>query len=210
MKKIIILLVLLSNLCFVYGQNYIVNYKTVSKSNPFENQRSDNQGVIQFYTPDTEHTLILNGNIQSVFYTQPSEIEQEVGALVLGFSSGEEFFIYKNLPADIYFQKAAFLTEQFLVYDSIPQLDWKITEEKEKIGSYECIKATAMEGEKNITAWFTDELPIANGPFRYGGLPGLILKLEDQTSITLVQKIEPKGLILIIPIPIVARNPWER
>ena len=83
-----------------------------------------------------------------------------------------------------------------------------MTGESKKIGKYTCYKATyekeveeatfsfgnfnqAQNTPKkkkmkkvNVVAWFTPEIPIATGPSRYGGLPGLILEVsDDQTTL---------------------------
>lgn len=62
------------------------------------------------------------------------------------------------------------------------KIDWKILPEKEKIGDFETQKAeTEMYGRK-WTAWFTTEIPIQDGPYKFHGLPGLIVKIEDETK----------------------------
>ena len=33
--------------------------------------------------------------------------------------------------------------------------------------------------EETITAWYTLDIPVNNGPSRYHGLPGLILEVND-------------------------------
>jgi hypothetical protein len=33
---------------------------------------------------------------------------------------------------------------------------------------------------KNWTAWFTDDIQIQDGPYKFSGLPGLILNIEDE------------------------------
>lgn len=59
------------------------------------------------------------------------------------------------------------------------KFDWKIESQKDKILGYNVQKATTdFQGRKWI-AWFTSEIPIQDGPYRFWGLPGLILKLED-------------------------------
>ena len=43
--------------------------------------------------------------------------------------------------------------------------------------------------EKTITAWYAPEIPINQGPDKYWGLPGLILEVNDGTTILLCSKI---------------------
>ena len=64
-------------------------------------------------------------------------------------------------------------------YDEKADLKWNITSEKEKIGSYSTQKAMTDFGGRTWTAWFTAEIPIQDGPYKFSGLPGLIVKLED-------------------------------
>ena len=69
----------------------------------------------------------------------------------------------------------------FFVYqDSVPSLEWKFSdEETDSIMGYDCRKATVEFAGRNYTAWFTPEIPLPFGPYKFGDLPGLILKLED-------------------------------
>ena len=57
---------------------------------------------------------------------------------------------------------------------------WKIEPETMKIDKYTAQKATADFGGRKWTAWFTSEIPVSDGPYKFGGLPGLILKVEDE------------------------------
>lgn len=59
------------------------------------------------------------------------------------------------------------------------KFDWKILNEKEKIGTYNAQKATTEFGGRKWTAWFTTDLPFQDGPYKFSGLPGLIIKIED-------------------------------
>jgi len=69
----------------------------------------------------------------------------------------------------------------FFAYpDSVPSIKWDFNpEESTSILGYECNKATANFAGRKYTAWFTSELPLPFGPYKFGGLPGLILKIED-------------------------------
>lgn len=72
-------------------------------------------------------------------------------------------------------------TSTFLVYqDSVPALEWDFSSEAtDTIMGYECHRATAEFAGRRYTAWFAPEIPLPFGPYKFGGLPGLILKIED-------------------------------
>lgn len=54
-----------------------------------------------------------------------------------------------------------------------------MTDEKKDIIGFVCTKATCEFRGRNWTVWFTTELPVSDGPWKFNGLPGLILKAED-------------------------------
>ncbi|BFO68324.1 GLPGLI family protein [Chryseobacterium sp. KCF3-3] len=59
---------------------------------------------------------------------------------------------------------------------------WKILSDKKKIGEYNVQKATTEFGARKWIAWFTTEIPFQDGPYKFCGLPGLIVKIEDETG----------------------------
>lgn len=71
------------------------------------------------------------------------------------------------------------------------KLNWKILPDKEKIGEWEGQKAETDFAGRKWTAWFAQEIPIQDGPYKFYGLPGLIVKLEDQTK---THNFELKGI----------------
>ncbi|WP_187477440.1 GLPGLI family protein [Amniculibacterium sp. G2-70] len=56
---------------------------------------------------------------------------------------------------------------------------WKISEEKKEIQGYACQKATVTSYGRTFVAWFAPQIPFHDGPYKFSGLPGLILELED-------------------------------
>ncbi len=65
--------------------------------------------------------------------------------------------------------------------EPIPEIEWTLTDETEEIMGYTCNKATAKWRGREWTAWYSD-IPINAGPWKFQGLPGLILKVEDTTG----------------------------
>lgn len=64
-------------------------------------------------------------------------------------------------------------------YNEEPKFNWKISNDKQKIGEYEAQKATTEFGGRKWAAWFTESIPFPDGPYKFSGLPGLIVKIED-------------------------------
>lgn len=109
----------------------------------------------------------------------------------------------------------------FLIKDATKPIKWKLSKETKHIGKYQCYKATytkmvekpktmsftmnggKMEKEESeggmeeitVTAWYTTDIPVSNGPEEYQGLPGLILEVHDRRLNIVCSKIvlNPKG-----------------
>ncbi|WP_298654077.1 GLPGLI family protein [uncultured Proteiniphilum sp.] len=58
--------------------------------------------------------------------------------------------------------------------------NWEISDDTLTVVGYLCQKAACQFRGRNYTAWFTTDIPISNGPWKFGGLPGLILKVYDE------------------------------
>ncbi|MCM1356080.1 MAG: GLPGLI family protein [Staphylococcus sp.] len=63
--------------------------------------------------------------------------------------------------------------------EPIPQFNWTITEGEDELCGYACRKATTSFRGRDWTAWFAEDIPVNRGPWKFNGLPGLILKIED-------------------------------
>jgi GLPGLI family protein len=134
--------------------------------------------------------------------------------------------IYKDLQSKTYINKKELFGKVFLVKDSIPESKWVLTGETRKIGIYNAYKATiTKEVEERVmsfgnrsrstetppnpperktrdvvmSAWFTPEIPVSTGPSMYGGLPGLILEINDDRTTMLCTKVilNPKDKIKV-------------
>lgn len=71
------------------------------------------------------------------------------------------------------------ITEEFLLADETCDNKWNVTDERMKIGVYECRKATLERGGRSWTAWFTTDLPNQAAPYKFNGLPGVVLQVTD-------------------------------
>lgn len=68
---------------------------------------------------------------------------------------------------------------------------WEIKQETKEILDYSCVKAEGRYMGRDYVAWFAPDVPISDGPYKFHGLPGLILAIEDtqQDHVFLVRSI---------------------
>ena len=81
--------------------------------------------------------------------------------------------ISNNLNIKMPYKKKKIL----LVKDSIVSLNWKLSsDETKKIGKFNCSKAMLNFRGRNYVVWYTNEIPVPFGPWKFKNLPGLILQ----------------------------------
>lgn len=103
--------------------------------------------------------------------------------------SGETSQLYKDRKNNIItvmdFDNSNFNVDElfFLYEEEIQPIGWTITEDTTSVLGYLCTKATCSFGGRDYTAWFTQEIPINEGPYKFYGLPGMILKIEDSEKL---------------------------
>ena len=188
-----------------------------------------------------EKTYILTFNNNESIYVEEEKLEtgagggSRMGMMMGSFSAGKQ---YKNLESNQILEEREFFGKQFLINDTISNLDWTLEKESKQIGQYVAFKATALKKEDEndlsfarrrnndkdkkdadeklksekkedstktneenpidqievpkeilVTAWYTPQIPIGNGPGEYAGLPGLILELNFYRTTILCSKI---------------------
>ena len=178
-----------------------------------------------------EKTFILNFDKSASIYKEEEKLDtpgQGGGGMRMMMSmTGGGGTYYKNVKEKSYTVDKEFMGKEFLVKDSLPNLQWKMEGETRVIGGYNCFKATAvrpasktdfrnlrpkkedaantkpadaakktnlmdeldMPKEVTITAWYTPEIPVNQGPENYWGLPGLILEVNDGKTVVLCSKV---------------------
>ena len=65
-------------------------------------------------------------------------------------------------------------------YEETSDIAWTLTNDTLTVSGYLCQQATATFRGVEWHAWYTDEIPSSAGPWRLHGLPGLIVKAENE------------------------------
>ena len=168
-KNIIITSILFIISCSVFGQQTNKQYEFI-----YEQKFLDNIDTVK---------LALNKNCSVYFNTthnrKNNKIKDEAtGNLKLKLNS--EILVLKS-NRKIY-SNEYILNKKYIVIDSIDVPDWKITPEQRIINGFNSFKATGNYRGRNYILWFTPEIPINNGPWKFSGLPGLIIKVQDEDN----------------------------
>lgn len=181
--KSIIFFILIFSFSTVYGQDITYNMKVVYQ---FKFQ-PDSTNVNSKIT--TENFLLYTGKLKS-FYISANQhaldtfIEkatgvQDIGAMqkipksssykriIKGISPGK-LLVYDDLAADL------------VVYTDDVQLKWQLHPEKKDYSGMKLKKATTFFRGRNYIAWYNEDIPVSDGPYKFYGLPGLIIELHDE------------------------------
>ena len=92
--------------------------------------------------------------------------------------SSIDYIVEKDLVKNITYFKTRLGRDQY-IYEEDRKIDWTILPETVKIGEYEAQKAETTFAGRKWYAWFTQDIPFQDGPYKFKGLPGLIVKVED-------------------------------
>lgn len=89
---------------------------------------------------------------------------------------------YKDLKTGRLTFTGRLAADDFLYEEDVPAVQWEITDEKKNVCGWTCRQAIGSFRGRFYYAWFADQLPSSAGPWKLGGLPGIILALEDSEA----------------------------
>ena len=138
-----------------------------------------------------EGELIVDvNNNRTIFHIKKKDIEKKASKLTNGNLSDFTVkykdvnrFIQMEFEQSRIYSKETHRDKIYYVKDTILKIKWNTnyTDEK-KIGSLICKKATGQFRGRNYEAWYTTKIPIRFGPYKFHGLPGLIVSISDYTN----------------------------
>lgn len=152
-------------------------------------------------------TSILNftGNESLYEIDHRNATSQTSSDMDFNIKSEENDFVYKDFTTHTIYYMDSFQFTEFHIKDSLNMMDWTLNENTKEILGYQCQEATTSYGGRFYIAYYTSEIPVANGPWRFNGLPGLILEIRSIDKVFNLKatsiKIEDKQIEI--------KNPYE-
>jgi len=92
------------------------------------------------------------------------------------------YTIYTNYPDNKITMVEKLLSDTYQYEEPKGIQVWKILSETKNMLGYEVQKATCTFGGRNYIAWFASDIPTSFGPYKFNGLPGLIMQIEDSKN----------------------------
>ena len=89
-------------------------------------------------------------------------------------------YVYKNYPTGQMTITDRISSQGYRYVDSLHAQTWTMGDSTRQVLGYTCQQATADFRGRRWTAWFAMDIPVSDGPWKLGGLPGLILEAYDE------------------------------
>lgn len=70
----------------------------------------------------------------------------------------------------------------FVYTEPMDSMRWDLMPGDTTILDYPCHKAKARYAGREWAVWYTEEIPVPSGPWKFAGLPGLVLLAQDKTG----------------------------
>lgn len=129
------------------------------------------------------NNLLIDTVMYKYYLTAPKNAGAPRGAL-RNSNNEIRYRIYKNAQNKIgTLDRVRLITSPTYQYEESKKVfTWKIQKDTATIAGYQCQRAECSYGNRHWIAWFTFQVPISDGPFKFCGLPGLIIKVGDITN----------------------------
>lgn len=110
-------------------------------------------------------------------------MEESLNTILPLSKGGKSLNIFKNYPDDKLTVTDIIPLSGIVKYEEdIDEPKWELASGNLEVCGYNCNKATASFRGRNYTAWYAPDIPVSDGPWKFTGLPGLILKIEDDLN----------------------------
>jgi len=167
MEKIIIFLLVSS---FGFAQNLHVNYDATFNLS----------GILK--QPIQQKVELIINQKQSlskkyIIDRKATKENMQEGRRLMTVGS-DTLLYYKDYTTSKLYSEEKIFNKVFNVEDDLELFDWQITNDTLSVLGYSCFKATTKFRGREFEAYFAKDIPISDGPMKFNGLPGLILKIK--------------------------------
>lgn len=148
----------------------------------YEFRHADNHGlsanpqyIVRFSGGVSAESVHRPGTLRATETFDPTTNESTVNNI---FKAEKPYFLRKDVDSNQLLLSSQVSLRRFLTQDSLHPFDWQIdyNTATDTLG-YTCYRATTHFRGRDYIAWFAPDIPIPHGPWKFGGLPGLIFRV---------------------------------
>ena len=159
---------------------YEITYQIAARLNP-------NPKYSHVAYKDTQ-TLLIGKHISATYSRDILKAREKADAEIKKGAETVDSFSDITFPEDVFkgYPEQGVLTTSYRLFlgagygqytEALPDFKWQIQSETKKILSYTCQQALGEHRGRKYIAWFTSDIPLSDGPWKFGGLPELLLPL---------------------------------
>ena len=142
------------------------------------------KNVSQYFSiSELQHQKMLADDDPALFILwdkRLADYDEPDPAKRLPASTGNLDEIYRNLEQGKFTTYSTVFGTHYLITEDITIPDWTMYEDSTiTVLGMECKKATTNFRGRYWEVWYTEEIPISQGPWKLCGLPGMILKANS-------------------------------
>lgn len=199
-KTLLLLLCFCCQVMLAQTNDYKITYKRFE-----DNLKRD----VVLYVKENQPTVmqtIMASTTQIKVVKDTTYVDEKTGTVHQIFANSTDYskFSDEYIKVDHSKNKIEMIKDihkkNFLVTDEL-NYTWNITNETKKIKNFTCYKATTTFRGNNFEAWFTPDIPINAGPWKWYGLPGLIVEATDADKSVVFKLEKVEKLTEEIPFP---------
>lgn len=222
MKKLLVTLVVLAaSVCAAQAQQTIVSYTTdgvtTFDTTELPGEVLDTTRFVVSYRmlyerrPENDHPmedlllLQVGRNVSKCYsyktwqtdslvrVTPPEQVLANLGS----FHGGVQDIFFRDVAAGRLTHTDQIGMDHLLYTEPLPAIDWELTDGERTIVGYACRRARCTFRGRSYEAWYAPEIAASCGPWKFGGLPGLILAIRDDAGVLdleatgVEQRVEP-------------------
>lgn len=168
MKKSLFLLLIWSFAPLVYAQNHFEYLWYIDES--------VRDGTL-YYDAEKDEALYIDkcSNMRNYKESaQKADIVMRFNGVIDGY------YFKKNSPVIQY--TADLIKDFYFITDHMGKMEWQLVNETKEIQGYTCYKALTKFRERKWEVWYSPEIPIQYGPWKFYNLPGLLFEATDETK----------------------------
>lgn len=150
----------------------------------FPEELTETEMVLQIGTKIAKYAnyrRLLSDSIMAEELKRPELSTMEIvnNSLKRMKKAGDNTVIVKNYQEGQYTTQRQIILNRYVYTENKPVFDWTVTSDTLTVLGYPCKKAVCLFRGRRYTAWFAPDIPLMEEPWKFNGLPGLIMKVED-------------------------------